>query len=42
MGEEKYVRLFIVSCPDSVFSPERVSKFFCDVIELIPRERKVT
>lgn len=42
MGEEKYVCLSIVSCLDSVFLPERVSKFFRDIIELIPRERKVT
>lgn len=31
-----------LSLPNSVFLPERVSKFFGDVIELIPRERKGT
>lgn len=39
-GEEKHDDLSAVSCSDSAFLPGRVSKFFCDVVELIPTGEK--
>lgn len=40
VGGEKYPHLSTVSCPDSAFLPERVSEFFCNIVELIPRGKK--
>ena len=39
-GGEKYANLSTVSHSDSAFLPERVSKFFCDVVELIPTRKR--